>query len=82
MGGVSAMNSMSRVLEKHGDEIEKGWLNSAPKNVREKLTGVGLTNEVYSIAVWWQFGDGETLPGPRMGIDELADQYDDCEIGY
>ena len=82
MGSISAMNSMSRVLEKHGDEIEREWLNSAPKNVREKLTGVGLTNEVYSIAVWWRFGDGEMLPGPRIGIDELAEQYHDCKIGY
>ena len=82
MGGISAMNSITRVLEKHGEEIQKGYSNGIPETLRDQVTGVALTNECYSIRVFWELSTGDTLEGPSIDIDSLAENYPDCNVGY
>ena len=82
MGGISAMESIDRVIEKHGDEIREAFLSGLPKEAKEIITGMTLSNEVYHIETAWVTRNGGTLPGPSLDIDMLAGQYDDCDIGY
>ena len=82
MGSESAMNSITRVLEKHGDEIENAYAQGIPQTMREQITGVVLTNEVHSIRLFWQLQNGSTLEGPSIDIDTLAESYPDCNVGY
>ena len=46
------------------------------------LKAVVLSNNTYTIQVGWQFQDGSTLDGPSIDIDDLADRYPDCDVGY
>ena len=76
------MNSISRVIEKHGDELREELLGRASADVRPQLEGVALENRTYTIQSEWQFVDGSTLPGPQFDIDELVDRFPDCEVSY
>ena len=82
MGDLSAMSSIERVLEHHGDEIREEWAQEVPEAQAEVFSQVILSNEVRRIQVEWEFRGGGTLPGPCIDIDILADQYPDCEVGY
>ena len=82
LGGLSAMSSIDRVIQTHGDEIKEEWAQYVPAFIASQFKQVTLENATYSIRVWWQFHDGETLPGPQIDIDELAERYPDCEVGY
>ncbi len=82
MGSLSAMNSISRVLEKHGEELKKELMEMIPEHIREHVTGVDLSNEIYEITAGWTTNNGSTLPGPRIGIDTLANRFPDCDVGY
>ena len=64
MGSISAMNSIERVLERHGDEIREEWAQQIPEALAEVFSQVVLSNEVYGIQVEWEFRSGGTLPGP------------------
>ena len=84
---VSAMNSIQRVLERHGDEIREEWAQGVPESLVEIfsqviLSQVILSNETHCIQVEWEFRGGGTLPGPCMDIDILAERYPDCEVSY
>ena len=82
MGGIGAMESINRVIEKHGDEIREAFLSELPEEAKELITDMALSNEVYHIETAWVTKNGGTLPGPSLDIDMLAEQYDDCDIGY
>lgn len=82
MGSISAMNSIDPVLEKHGDEIRKEYAALVPAIVKPMFAQVSLANDVYHITVTWEFSDGSTLEGPKIDIDDLAQEYPDCEVGY
>lgn len=79
MGSVSAMRSIDRVLDKHSGDIEQDLLREADSALVE---GVHLINEVYSIEVVWWLSDGTRLRGPSLSIDQLANDYPDCEVAY
>ena len=82
MGGISAMNSIERVLERHGDEIREEWAQKIPEDLAKVFSQVILSNDVYRIQVEWEFRSGGTLPGPHMDIDTLAERFPDCDVGY
>ena len=82
MGDLSAMSSIERVLERHGDEIREEWAQEVPEALAEVFSHVILSNNIHKIQVEWKFKGGGTLPGPSIDIDLLADQYPDCEVGY
>ena len=82
MGGISAMNSIERVLERHGDEIREEWARQVPEALAEVFSQVILSNETYRIQVEWEFRGGGTLLGPCMDIDTLAERFPDCNVGY
>ena len=82
LGGLSAMSSINRVIEAHGDEIQEEWAQHVPSFIAPQFKQVILENATYSLRICWQFQDGETLPGPQIDIDELAERYPDCEVGY
>jgi hypothetical protein len=77
MGALSAMSSINRVLEKHGEEIRREYLSSSPL-----VADVELDNAVWGIKVLYVLRDGTVLEGPLLDIDELAEAYPDCEVGY
>ena len=84
---ISAMNSIQRVLERHGDEIREEWAQGVPESLVEIfsqviLSQVILSNAIHGIQVEWEFRGGGTLPGPCMDIDILAERYPDCDVGY
>ena len=82
MGSISAMESLNRVLEKHGEEIQQEYAALVPDIVKPIFAHVGLENAVYTIKVTWEFTDGSTLEGPSLDIDDLGQEYPDCEVGY
>ena len=82
MGGVSAMASIHRVMEKHGDAIQQQYMDQIPKKARDQVTGVILNSQCYSITVLWELKNGGTLEGPSIDIDTLAETYPDCNVGY
>ena len=81
MGGIAAMNSINRVMKAHGNEILEEMKDHIPASAREE-TGVDLEVKNYSIQVLWTTKEGGYLPGPEIGIDELAERYPDCNVGY
>lgn len=82
MGSVSAMSSIDRVLEAHGDEIRQARLDLVPNILKDRVTGISLNNSIYAIETEYVCADGSHLPGPSIDIDFLADEYPDCEVGY
>ena len=82
MGGIAAMNSINRVMEAHGDEIQKEWAEQVPDNLRDTFTQVILEGKNYGIQVEWEFRGGATLQGPFIDIDELAERFPDCNVAY
>lgn len=83
MGAVSAINSIDRVLKKHGDEIAAEYSEKA-KNI-PGFVKVELENCIYFIRVWYHFRVNDSdiyLVGPDIDIDDLAEMYPDCKVGY
>ena len=80
MGSLSAMSSINRVIDRHGDEIIQTMLDCAPPSIQPMLKTVALENNVHSITTHWVFHNGDTLPGPSYHIDYLAEEYPGCEI--
>ena len=82
MGDLSAMSSIERVLERHGDEIREEWAQDVPEALTGLFSQVILSNNIHEIQVEWEFRGGGILPGPCMDIDILAERFPDCEVGY
>ena len=81
MGGMSAASSISRVIDAHGKEIQKELEEQVPESLRTLFKSADLEHKNYGIQVWWEF-EGGNLEGPLMDIDDLAERYPDCEVGY
>ena len=82
MGSLSAMNSINRVMEAHAEEIRQEYEDLVPDSCRAAVTGVILSNNTYTLDVEWQLAGGSTLPGPSIQIDDLAERFPDCDVGY
>ena len=82
MGGLSAMSSIRRVLDAHGEEMIREMTGHIPEAMRDTVTGVELEGKNYSIATYWVLKDGCHLEGPEIDIDTLAERYPDCNVGY
>lgn len=86
MGSISAMSSIARVLDAHGQELRDEVLAALPATVRAIDPRVVLTNATYSIQVEVQFaghdGDPETMELAPYDIDDIAERFPDCEVGY
>ena len=82
MGSVSAMSSLDRVIARHGDELRMEVAFELPKGLRPRFRGVSLSNEVYAISTRYAFQDNEELPGPKYDIDDMAERFPCCEVGY
>ena len=82
MGSMSAMASLDRVLEEHGDELKSELMELVPEPIRDQIAGVELSNEVYHIGAEWVLQGGYRLPGPSADIDMLAERFPDCSVGY
>lgn len=78
LASMSAMSSINRVLEAHGEEIRRQWAEQVPKNLILDFKQVNLENATHSIRIEWEFDNGATLPGPAIDIDELSEMYPDC----
>lgn len=81
MGGMSAMNSISRVIEKHGDELVQEIKGLLPTTIKALVKDVMLSNGTYHITPILIFEDGSIGLG-EYSIDSLAERFDDCDIGY
>lgn len=73
------MSSIERVLERHGDSLRAELLKQAKSGL---VKDVVLGNNVYEIDVVYVLADGTELEGRPIDIDELADWFPDCEVGY
>ena len=82
MGGLSAMYSITRVMDAHGDEIKREWEQQVPEALRPTFKCVALETKNYGIQVWWEFEGGGDLQGPLIHIDDLAGLYPDCKVAY
>lgn len=85
MGSSSAMSSINRVLEAHGQELVD---QQEPCKPGTKLTFVKteLENKLYGIGVLHVFktskGESVYVSGEPIDIDDLAEMFPDCEVGY
>jgi hypothetical protein len=82
MGSSSAMSSIHRVIEKHGDEIRQDLITELVEQTDGLVTDVHLENNIYEITVTAVLSNGKTLELRPMDIDTLAQDYPDCEVGY
>lgn len=86
MGSVSAMSSINRVIEAHGDELIAETIAALPAAVRALAPIIGLENNLYAITVTATFtgaeGSAETMTLDPYDIDDLAERFPDCEVGY
>lgn len=86
MGSISAMSSIARVLDAHGEELRDEVIAALPAAVRALEPRVILTNATYAIQVEVQFagygGDPETMELAPYDIDGIAERFPDCEVGY
>lgn len=82
MGSLSAVNSIDRVLQAHAAELKKDFMDQVPPSLKPQVRSVILSNNTYSVQTEWEFQDGSTIPGPSIEIDELADRFPDCDVGY
>ncbi len=79
MGSASAMESINRVLKKHGRELEQELRERYPSKLIRRFS---LENNIYSIAVQAELVDGTVLALEPFDIDCLAERFPGCEIGY
>ena len=82
MGSVSARHSIDEVLNKHGEEIRTEYEEQVAQVLKPIFDRVELENNMYDISVTWVFSDGSMLQGPAIDIDQLADEYPDCDVSY
>ena len=83
MGDSSALSSLNRVLKKHGKEIRNEIKGNFASDLIKDI-GIGCANSCYRIDAVAILTDGTELPLDIswLGIDDLAERYPDCEVGY
>jgi hypothetical protein len=79
MGSVAAMESINRVLTRHGEDLERELRERYPSNLIRRFS---LENGIYHIAVQVELVDGTALALESIDIDGLAERFPDCEVGY
>ena len=79
MGSISAMNSIERVLERHSKELLSELRERYSSNL---IRHFSLDNNIYSISVQAELTDGTVLDLEPYDIDDLAERFPDCEVGY
>jgi hypothetical protein len=83
MGSVSAMDSIARVIERHGNElITEVWTDLPPEIKAIEGVKVVLGNNIYEIEVYLEFPSSSVMNLQSYDIDTLDERYPDCEIGY
>ena len=79
MGSMSAMESLTRVLENHQPELEQQLQERYPSKLIRRFL---FENNIYSISVQAELTDGTILDLEPLDIDDLADRFPDCNVGY
>lgn len=79
MGSTAAMESVGRVLTRHGRELLRELRKRYPSKLIRRFS---LENNIYRIAVDAELTDGTSLSLEPFDIDELAERFPDCEVGY
>ncbi len=79
MGSTAAMNSIERVVEKHGKELLAELRENNPSKLIRKFY---LTNNLYSLQATAVLTDGTSIELEGWDIDTLAERFPDCEVGY
>ena len=79
MGSTAAMKSIDRVLKRHGRELKKELREHYPSKLIRRFT---LGNELYVLSVQVELTDGTILDLDGYDIDDLAERFPDCEVGY
>lgn len=79
MGSVSAMESIDRVLKRYGTQIMRELRREYKSKLIRKFS---LENGIYEVRIEAELKDGTTLQLKGIDIDELAERYPDCEVGY
>lgn len=85
MGSVSAMKSIDRVMKAHGNEIRSELLEdyvNAGVEGDSLVRDIILVNDVYEIGVTVVLANEQKLQLRGISIDELADRFPDCDVGY
>lgn len=85
MGSVSATESINRVLDRHGERIRKALLDDYAQpgpDGRQLVRNITLSNDVYEIGVTALLVNGQELPMRGVSIDDLAEDFPDCDVGY
>lgn len=85
MGSISAMNSIQRVLERHGPELVAEEQIGEPGTVLE-YRGATIEGGPYNATITHAFVDqnGHTylVTGRTYDIGELAERFPDCAVAY
>ena len=85
MGSLSAMSSINRVFEAHGDELAARE-QPCEKGARLTFKETVLENGTYGITVVHVFtrenGVEVVITGQEIAIDTLAEEFPDCDVGY
>ena len=79
MGSASAMESINRVLERHGAELVEELRERYPSKLIRRFS---LDNNIYSISVEAELTDGTSIVLEPYDIDDLAERFPDCDVGY
>ncbi len=73
------MESINRVLSRHGDELLRELREQYPSSLISRFS---LENCIYHIGAEAELVDGTVLTIEAYDIDELAERFPDCDIGY
>ena len=79
MGSASAMESINRVLERHGAELVEELRERYPSKLIRRFS---LDNNIYSISVEAELTDDTSIVLEPYDIDDLAERFPDCDVGY
>ena len=79
------MKSIDRVMKAHGNEIRSELLEdyvNAGVEGDSLVRDIILVNDVYEIGVTVVLANEQKLQLRGISIDELADRFPDCDVGY
>ena len=79
---LSAMNSIQRVLERHGDEIREKMGPGGPRIPGRVLQKGDPEQRDPKNPGALGIQRRRNLPGPCMDIDDLAERFPDCDIDH
>lgn len=77
---MAAMASINRTLEKHGDDLIAELREQYPN--ASEVAHFELDGESYQIKAFAVLKSGAMLEMRPYDIDELAERFPDCHMGY